>query len=165
MTIARSCSNHLRRLVAAVMLSAAVVGGANADTFNVGSVTDEPYIHSVLHDAGSFLDVYNFSVNTLTNLVLGAVSNEVSSAAFGSILSVDGLKLGLFNATSPGALAFPLTAGNYFVEISGKADGRNGGAYLFSMAAPAAPVPEPAVWIFLLAGGALVTGVARYKRR
>jgi hypothetical protein len=164
MTILRSCSDHLRRGLAAVIMSASIAGTANADTFNIGTLGNEPYINSVLHDAGSFLDVYNFTVTKLTNLVLGAVTNEVASPTFGSILSIDGLKVGLFNATTPGALAFPLSAGNYFVEVSGKADGRNGGAYLFSMAAPIAPVPEPGIWLSLLAGGAFLSRVARRAR-
>ncbi len=165
MTINRSGSTHLRRWFAALMMSVSLMGVVRADTFNVGTLGEDPYINSVLHEAGSFLDVYNFTVNKLTNLVLGAVSNEVSSPAFGSILSIDGLRVGLFNLGSPGMLAFPLTAGNYAVEISGKADGRSGGAYLFSMAAPAAPVPEPAVWLSLLAGGAIVARTARSRRK
>jgi hypothetical protein len=148
-----------------MMLSATIVAPASADTFNVGALTDEPYINSVLHDAGSFLDVYNFSVTKLTSLVLGVVSNEVASPGFGSILSIDGLKMGLFNMSNPGLLAFPLTPGNYAVEVSGLADGRQGGAYLFSMAVPAAPVPEPAIWISLLAGGVLLTQIARQRKR
>jgi hypothetical protein len=164
MTISRSCSNGWRGLLATLVLSTGLVGGASADVFDVGAVTDEPYINSMLHPSGSFLDVYNFSVSKVTNLVLGAVTNEISNPSFGSILSIGGLKLGLFNSSNPGVLAFPLMAGNYSVEVSGTAKGRSGGAYLFSMAAPIAPVPEPAIWVSLLVGGVLVTRLVRRER-
>lgn len=154
----------LRRSLTALALVLGISATAQADTFSIGTLGDEPYINSVLHEVGSFLDVYNFSVAEVTNVAIGAVSNEIDNPLFGSILSIEGLKMGLFSASNPGLLAFPLAPGDYFVEVSGKADGRFGGAYLFSIATPVTPVPEPELWLSLIVGGSLVAAVAARRR-
>ncbi|GBG15015.1 uncharacterized protein NMK_2616 [Novimethylophilus kurashikiensis] len=162
---------------------AATVSLSGGDqTVNLGSDPTAANAYSVSHASGSFSDVFNFSLSQMSNSIASAVSlylPGINGAA--STYSITGATLSLFSdpggdgtagsnskvasvvfGSSNGTLAVNnLAAGNYYWQLTGTADGLNGGAYLY--AADTAPVPEPGTYAMMLAGLGLLGFVA--KRR
>lgn len=151
------------------------VASAHADTtYNIGILdaapysTTNPYVNNT-SVFGSFLDTYDFSLNS-TNLVSNSASQLTLSLGAFNVLNINNLALDLFNASNnwiagvsgAGQITSLLANGSYHVNISGITTGLAGGNYTF--AAVASPVPEPEGWKLLIAG-LTVTGFMAFRRR
>lgn len=140
---------------------------------NLGTLGETPWINasnqSMQIKRGSFLDIYNFSLGSLTSLAANAISGALSFGA-NPILNIDNLKVELIdsrNRTVASAfgpsISLPGTygTGNYRFQVSGIANGSAGGNYMFSVAA----VPEASEWAMMLAGLVLVSYAVRRREK
>lgn len=164
----------------AVMAAASVgwMGVVQAATYDAGTVTPSVYqqadFYSTSTSSLSFEEVFNFTVGTEYGTVLTSAASYSPDGISAEQTHVSNLTLSIFagsDATGPivaewsssnGSLidqSGVLAAGNYSARISGTADGTLGGGYQFSIAA----VPEPAEWMMLLAGLAVLGFIARRK--
>lgn len=157
-----------RMLAAAALAVGLYAAPAAAATYTVGPLSASPYVHSAVLPAGSFLDVYNFSVTSPAQVGASAVSLDLLLQSI-DLLHIGNLSLSLYDGSnallgtwggSPVNLDTLLGAGNYRVDVSGNADGLSGGAYLFSIAA----IPEPEQWMLFAAGLGLL-GAMVVRRR
>jgi len=160
------------RMFALMALSLAS-GLAAADTFNAGVLPQsQAYTQAVSHN-GSFADTFNFHLNGLADISSAAslLNLDLGSS---SILHVDSPALSLFSTANPGtAIASGFTsvfvpslgAGDYFVKLTGNANGLSGGAYLMGIySVMANPVPEPEQWGLFVAGLLAVGATVRRKQ-
>jgi len=158
-----------------VIAAAGMVGSGHAlAQVNLGTLDPTVQTRTDLFGAGSFMDIFNFTVGATTQTV---TSSTVTLAPDGtpSLTAVTGLRYDLFSGF--GALGTPLstsilpvnsgqldlsallTPGDFSARISGTA-GPLGGGFSFSTAAHN---PEPAEWMMLLAGLVVVGFIARRK--
>jgi hypothetical protein len=143
----------------------------------------------------SFQDTYEFSVSQVASGGVLAVSLNLGSGT--PIFDISNLQLRLYEVTStsvkpgpglpPGSTLITawmgtsgpstgqsiqtqfsgLTAGTYFLDVAGTADGSSGGAYVgqINFSPPVAPVPLPAALPMLLSGLGLLGGAGIWRRR
>lgn len=161
---------------ALIAWSGAFVPSARADNFDLGtlSVGDVNFGRTVPYSTSSFLDEYNFVLATAADdaLGLGALNFSLRGTPYSHI---SGLSLVMFDAAN-GILGVGADAGNganitlsnvpagdYRFTVSGIPDGTNGGQYAGVLSV--SPVPEPDIWMTMLAGLGIVGVIARRRRQ
>lgn len=166
----------LKKLAVMVAASAGWVGVVQATTYDVGTVSPSVYQQADFYSTSSlsFADVFNFTVGAEYGTVLASAASYTPEGLSAEQTHVSNLTLSIFagsDATGPivgewsssnGSLIDQsgiLAAGDYSARISGIADGSLGGGYQFSVAA----VPEPAEWMMLIAGLAVLGFIAKRK--
>src|SRR2546422_199202 len=164
----------LKNLLVVIAATGMVGSGHALAQVNLGTLDPTVQTGTYLFGAGSFMDVFNFTVSSANQTV---TSSTVTLGPDGmpSLTAVTGLKYELFSGL--GALGTPLstnflpansgqldltaflTPGDFSTRISATA-GSLGGGFSFSTAAHN---PEPAEWMMLLAGLVVVGFIARRK--
>ena len=143
-----------------VIAATGVMGSAQAQTpgnsFNLGTLTPTPVSTTDPIASGSFLDTFNFAMDSTNHIVQGTTSST----------NISNLTLGLYDSTgtllsSSLNLNASLTPGNYRALISGNVGtAAGGGQFTFSVAAHN---PEPAEWMLMLCGLVVAGFIARRK--
>lgn len=183
--------HNMKKTLLAIALASAV-GGAQAATVSLAG-GDFPYdlgvnptddnIYSVTHDVESFLDVFTFSLTTVSDTISSAVSLLLPGlGANGSSYEIDNGTLSLFSdpdgdgaagvnvalastnyGDSTGVLEYNNAAvGSYYWAVAGDAVGSNGGVYLYA-ANTVAVIPEPETYAMMLAGLGLIGFIGRRR--
>ena len=162
-------SRATKLFAAAAVVLGLSVGSASATTFNAGTLGATPYSNFQTMSTGPFTDTYNFTVGALPTIISSSVSLELSFPGSPlNIFHITGLAMNLFTAGdsfisgtsgSPSSLTATLSPGNYYMKLTGTADGVSGGAYSFAIAA----IPEPGQWLMLLAGIAMLGMMVRRR--
>jgi hypothetical protein len=156
--------------------------GAHATAYNFGELSAGESRSSLEflgagRVIGNFADTWSFQLaddgSTLTSAVSLNLSDffHISSGQYGLYSGIvgSGSQLGSwsFDGTSGDAynIVTLMSAGSYYLSVSGLADGTDGGLYTLSVAALSvtAPIPEPETYALLLAGLALIGFVARRR--
>ena len=167
----------LFRQLSAVVVAAAAIGSVQAQTTELGTLSPDTqvYTETDLLAGASFADIFNFTVGGTNHTILasavgtaddgtpttGLISNLTLDLYAGSGATGSALQTHVSADGSLIDLATVLASGDYSARISGVANGEVGGGFQFSIAA----VPEPAEWMMLLAGLAVVGFMARRKTR
>ena len=168
----------LKRTALAAALTLGLVAGANATTYNYGTLTAPNlyYGSHIINGTGvSFTDYYTFNINT--PLTSGGAVNNVAQYTFYDITNL-GVKLyaGLVGsgtlvydlATNPNSTPNYMTGsgtyavGDYYYEVKGLTTGSVGGNYTFT--ANTLPVPEPETYAMLMVGLGLIGTIVRRRR-
>ena len=157
----------LSGLLSAVALQA---GAATTDWAVHGNVEIAPVVLST----GAFKDTYTFSLPSFSDMSSATVANNLMGA-----LHISNGRVQLFReagtndqwlaayafggTTGDITLGFSgLTAGNYFYEVDGTADGTYGGTY--TLASSINAVPEPETYAMFLAGVGAIGMLYRRRR-
>ncbi len=156
---------YVKILVSGLLLAASF--GVQAVEYNLGTLPAgyTMFGHNIVH--GSFMDKVNFSLASPaeTSFGAGALNFSVGGPQF---MNIDGLSLSLYSdggAMLGGGLNFSVSAlnsGNYYLQVSGLANGVFGGLYAGGI--NVTPIPEPRPWAFLVAGFAML-GLMAWRRR
>ena len=171
-------SKLLRNIFLATMLACS---SAHAVLVNMGAnPVDEQVVNAfpAVTGGSTFIDTVLFSVSQASGLVTTAFSNwPVPTAGLrnltfelfqGSTLIASA---GPSSVTLPGpgipvftlqSLSQPLTGGAYRLTLAG--DVRPDGGF-YSWTVSTVPVPEPQLWVLLIAGTALVMGITARRRK
>jgi hypothetical protein len=158
----------LKKLAVMVAISVGWMGSAQAAAFEADTLSPSVYENTATFPSSTplpFEDIYNFTIGDEFQTLLASATSTtpegISDLSLSLFASVDGSPLGSISAGSGTQvdLSQALVSGDYFLKVSGVADGSLGGAYQVSIAA----VPEPAEWMMLLAGLAVLGFIA--KRR
>ena len=159
---------------AALAIAALASMGAQAATYNAGTLTPTPEV-AYSPVVGAFADTINFTIADPNNILGGNVANLPITVGLTNITNIAGLSVSLFDSlgtsfsaliSSSGSNAYTFTgalqSGSYSLNVSGTGTGLGGaGGYTYALAA--APVPEPETYALLLAGLGLLAGVARRR--
>jgi hypothetical protein len=150
----------LRNLLVAIAATG-VMGAAQAqttpgNTFNLLTLTPTVTVTTDTFASGSFLDTFNFTVDSTNHIVQGGTSStNVSNLQLQLLDSGNSV---LFTGLS---LNQNLLPGNYHTLISGMVGtAAGGGQFTFSVAAHN---PEPAEWMLMLCGLVVAGFIARRK--
>ena len=165
-------------IAAAVLLGSAL--HANAAVNNLGNVSAgaPTSFNSASTSAGPFSDIFSFNVsspsvigfNVINFPVAGLFNTVITSASLFS--NTDGL---LFNSddqsvgfgsiqnNSSSFVSSALSAGSYYLNVTGIANGPQGG--LYNGAISVAAVPEPETYAMLLAGLGVMGFIARRRNK
>jgi hypothetical protein len=166
-------TNLKRAIVGLALLFSMGMANATAPTVtnmhdltSYGSAGYPAYV-SLGKNSGSFSDVYNFSIPSLSD-VTGDVANlYVSHGGIDHLsLTLQGGPNSIFYQNLPtgrndALIEQFLGYGNYSFTVAGNA-AIQGGKYFFN--ATALPVPEPSTWAMMLGGLGLI-GFMSYRRR
>jgi len=162
----------LKKLLAAAMLLGASVGAnasvsAHVNDYNLGQLSVGYNGFGANFVSGSFLDNLHFTLSSPSEggFGVGALNFTVGGMP---MLNINNLTMSLLdnNSNNLGSgLDFTvnaLNAGNYYLQVSGNANGVGGGVYAGGI--NLSPVPEPSLWSSLVAGLAVI-GFMAYRRR
>ena len=168
--------NRLKLLVLIAATGLGVMGSAQAQaqTTDLGTLSPTVTQETNYYQSGSsFADIYNFTVGTEYQTVLASTASytpegtsadatHVSNLTF-TLYDSSGSELGTLSSSTGNTIDYSsfLVSGNYSLQVSGIADGSVGGGYSLSIAA----IPEPAGWVTLVCGLAIVLFMARRKAR
>lgn len=153
-------------LVAGLLMCGAA--SAQATDYNMGTLVAGNNLISQKNVAvGSFLDNIHFTLSSLSNdsFGVGALNFSVASTDY---YNITGLNLSLFNSSNANVASGTnftvnaLSAGNYYLQVTGTATGAFGGLYAGGISVT--PVPEPEAWNLLAAGLAML-GFMAFRRR
>jgi hypothetical protein len=153
--------------------------------YDLGTNPTDENAYFVTHDAGSFSDVYQFSLSELSDTVASSISlflpglnggdpsYDITDQSIALFSDPEGDGAGgmntqigdsVFYDDESGILtASNVAAGSYYIEIAGNAIGTQGGVYQFAM--NTAPVPEPETYALMLAGLGLLGFVGKRRLR
>jgi PEP-CTERM motif len=166
-----------KTLVAAAVLASAQ---AHAATANLGVISGgaPTSFNAVSMPAGPFSDIFTFSIASAGAVGISAMNFPVSGL-FNTVFTSaslfsnpDGL---MFNADDSlvtlasiksnafSFLSSPVGAGSYYLNVSGIANGPQGGLYNGSLSVAA--VPEPQTYAMLLAGVGVMAFIARRRNK
>jgi hypothetical protein len=141
-----------------VIAATGVMGSGQAqtpgNTFNLATLSPTVQATTDTFASGSFLDTFNFTVDSTNHIVAGTTDSS----------GVSNLKLELFNSQGTSLftglnLNADLTPGNFFAQVSGNVV-TNRGTFTLSLAAHN---PEPAEWMLMLCGLVVAGFIARRK--
>ncbi len=151
-------------------------------TYDLGADPTSENAYVVTHEAGSFSDVYTFTLSQDSDTVTSAVALQqpnidgggfdynIEGGSFGlySDADGDGMNGTLISSTTFGSNNTSLTAdsvaaGSYYFVVAGNASGDLGGIYNFTT--NTAPVPEPETYALMLAGLGLLGFVGKRRMR
>jgi hypothetical protein len=162
----------IKSIIAAALLVASA--SSFAATYHLGTLgAGETYLSgsstsNVLVANGSFLDIYNFSLVSLSDFDADATTLnfrrfQINNTTFGYTLFDSANTVLSTGNSSSGFSLSSLASGPYYLEVSGFATGANGG--LYNGALTVTPVPEPETFAMLLAGLGLMGTIARRRRK
>jgi len=166
--------SHLSRLSALGVLLAAAAGGAHAIDAELGTLVPGQSL-SFSQSAASFTDTYRMTVGdpvdfffSFSNLGLGSAASLSVALNGNEIVGAFGRNIewtwGPFGDPPP----FP-TGAEFLVTITGSDNTLGDASYVFEVATAMPggipPVPEPASWALMLAGGGAVGAMAGRRRR
>lgn len=162
------------RLVIPIVLVLGVIGGAIAGGNSHGGSgggwgdVDKAFAKVFVNDLGeSFAKVVNFKVDDLSLMTLNIASiglEDLSVSVFEKKTSLQVFGSGSFGSAS-GSIwteSFNLDAGKYFLIFTGNIASAAAG-YVGTLSA--APVPEPAEWMMIVAGVAMMGFVVARRRQ
>lgn len=147
-------------------LGAASVGSPlsfNSGVVPVGEFSDY-FTFTLPANHGSGYSVINFAVTDLFNTLLATVS--LYSNVDGTLFNADDTLLSSTGVNSGNQLALtfgPSAASSYYLNVTGMANGTQGGLYNGAISVTA--VPEPENHALLLAGLGLMGAIARRRSR
>jgi hypothetical protein len=165
----------LRSIVAAAALLLASTA-ASATDYTIPNLpvapVSAPFSQAVTVPSGAFVDKWSFTFP----LTAGTLSATAAQLALQNIYSINGLQIGLYDATSNALLGTGTQAGpasflnnlaltpnqSYYFTVSGNGSGTAGGTYSFILAA--SPVSEPGT-LALFAAGLACAGFVAGRRR
>lgn len=145
---------------------------AAAASYSVGDLAPSASYTQMAQHLGSFEDIFNFHLDVSSDIVGAIASLNMGFSGLPPLMQIDNSAMSLFSSADPlnalasgtaGLLASNLVGGDYFIKVTGNADGQDGGAYVFGLSAITAAVPEPEQWILLVAGLAAVGSIVRRK--
>jgi hypothetical protein len=155
---------NLKTVAVAALLSASASGYA----VSLGTIDNMPIALNNIVPAGTFQDVYAF---TIANP--GSLSGDAIAINVGNTYNILGLTvtlqdssfniIGTDNTPGNGFTFSSLAAGNYALNVLGFANGSSGGWYAGGFIAQT--VPEPETYAMMLAGLAAVGFIAARRRR
>lgn len=157
--------NFKKVAVAGMLLVSAM--GAQAADYNLGNLSAGYTNFTYNVASGSFMDKIAFNLTSQSNGSFGAGALNFTVGGV-PLLNISGLSLSLFDGSDNqlgNGLDFSINAlngGNYYLKVSGVANGLAGGMYGGGINVSA--VPEPGTWTTLLAGLAMF-GFMAYRRR
>ena len=171
-------TQSIRNAVAGMLFALLSLGAqATAYDFGILSLGDgrssaEPQFGGAGFVVGAFSDTWAFQLADDGSTLTSALSVNFSSffhvssgqyAIYSGTVGGEAEKLDswTFGGTPEYNLVSLMSAGPYYLAVSGLADGSAGGHYVLNIAAP---VPEPETYALLLAGLALVGFVARRRK-
>jgi hypothetical protein len=165
-------SRPLLSFIAAAAFCATAATSASADTYALGTLGNSfSYTGLFPHATSSqtFSDLFTFTVPDSYTADLSAFTLNLSP--FGVLLDIDNLQFtldgvgGEISGVGAGIMKSftALASGDYQFEVTGKATGWFGGAYIGHMEGSLSPVPEPATYAMLIAGLGLVGMMARRR--
>lgn len=157
---------YIKQLMVSAMLLGASVG-AHATDYDLGVLNAGFTGFGANAVSGSFLDKINFALggDSAGSFGAGPLNFSVGHAP---ILNISNLSMSLFDSSANhlgSGLDFTLSslsAGSYYLQVTGVANGAFGGIYAGGI--DVSPVPEPGVWSSLMAGLAML-GFMAYRRR
>ena len=141
-----------------VIAATGVIGSAQAqtpgNTFDLGTLSPTVQATTDTFASGSFLDTFNFTVDSTNHIVAGTTDSS----------GVSNLKLELFNSQGTSLftglnLNADLTPGNFFAQVSGNVV-TGPGTFTLSLAAHN---PERAEWMLMLCGVVVAGFISRRK--
>ena len=159
------------------------LGAANATLSVLGAVTiGTPVTFSSLSAPGPFSDTYTFSLPLNGGTAYSASNFSLVPTNLNALLNTlsvvsdpDGIPYTpddqvLQTVTAPGSSSIHIdlaavAPGKYYILVSGINTGGQGGQYNGSISAVAAPVPEPASYLTMLAGLSVVGFIAAARNR
>lgn len=168
-------SMKLHPIVASIAIVLAS-SAAHATDYIIPSVPvspgSAPFSQSVTVPTGAFADRWNFTFP----LTAGTISSSAVQLALQNLYSINGLQIGLYDATTNALLGSGSQAGQssalnnvalspsqpYYFTVSGNGSGTAGGTYAFILSA--SPVPEPGT-LALFAAGLACAGFVSARRR
>jgi hypothetical protein len=159
----------LTKMCAAAALTVALPASSFAATADFGTISPGDTKGVVLsHTPGSFVDTISFVIS-LAGSGTADYFNFFVKTSKAIRTNIDMAKLKLTgpttyttNLTSEATYSVPLLAGSYTAEITGVANGVNGGSYNFDVTAP---TPEPEVFGLMAAGVAMAGFMAKRRRK
>lgn len=144
------------------------VPAAKAAIYEVGTISETPYVQFVSYGAPAFhfTDFFNFTVPAANDVASSAQNQPLAFDVFNllniSNLSMTLIDLDTLSPVATGAAAnyvLSLGAGDYRWEIEGTTSGDFGGLYSFQIAIRPASLPVPASLLLLAGGAALLVGI------
>jgi hypothetical protein len=156
-----------KHLAGLTLLACAPAAQAGDHIFFAGPapVAPETLFYSGLHDPEFFTDTLYVEVRPEDLALPGGPRGLLVHSDF--VHHIDGLVYSIWSGSEllatfgdGGSWIDALGAGEYAVKISGQAVSVDGGSYGLSLQLAALPVPEPAAWL-LLTGGLAVLALRR----
>jgi hypothetical protein len=148
------------------------MGMANAATTTINLIPsdlaaygDLGYTNTRIVPKGSFTDIYNFTIATLsevTGYALSVSANKYNIDSFSLTLNSGTTVLGGPVGAGSTIDFLGLTPGSYSFDVNGAGVGTAGGKYTINASTVA--VPEPSTWAMMLGGLGLI-GFMSYRRR
>lgn len=157
----------LRNLAVLIAIAATgAIGSARAQTpVDLGTLSPTVTQRTDFFASGSFLDVYQFTVDATHNMVTASTVTFAPTGVNPEATHVSSLQMELFDSAGNRLftglnLNADLAPGTFAMHVSGLADGPVGGGFSFSISAAN---PEPAEWLLMLSGLLIAGFIARRK--
>jgi hypothetical protein len=136
----------------------------NGGVFGSGQPTPivftDQLIFTLLANSSTSYNVIDFPIFNVYNTELTGLKLYAGAVGSGTLLGT-----GSGTAASFSISNVVTGAGDYYLEVSGKAGGLSGGLYSGSISSTVSPVPEPETYAMLLAGLGLMGAIARRRNK
>ena len=134
----------------------------NSGVFGSGQPTPivftDQLTFTLLASSSTSYNVIDFPIFNVYNTELTGLKLYSGAVGSGTLIGT-----GTGSVTSFSISNVITSAGNYYLEVSGKAGGLSGGLYSGSIGSTVSPVPEPETYAMLLAGLGLMSAIARRR--